>query len=668
MSRACSTCGSSDIDFDPSRGDTVCTKCGSVLEESAIVSEVGFQETSAGGTSVIGQFVSNEGNKVGQGLGFRPGYGRESRTVTLENGKRRLQALANQLQLNNHCVESAYMFFKLAVSKRLTKGRRTGHIAAACLYLVCRTEKTPHLLLDFSDVLQVDVVTLGKVYLKLQHELCINLPVVDPCLYIHRFCHQFQLAEKENDVANTALRLVCRMKRDWIQYGRRPSGLCGAAILVAARLHGFSRTIKEVVKVVRLSNTTIRKRLNDFKKTPSGQLTVDEFNTIDLEEEQDPPCFTEARQKQKQQQLNEIEGINKPGLASELEELRKQIDERLAKTKSRWNSKNSFDSNDADISSLGSTISINMPSEDSMLETSVSTSILDDTMDACEKDVCDHDGVNRDKEIEEISGGKEATTEGILEEKENDSAVEEQIIDNEEDGNVEKGAEEDKEENLDDLDDDELDSFILADHEVEVKTKIWMEENKDYLEKQREKEEREAEEREREEADPNKKKRRKPYKRKPKEKANSVGEAVEKMLIEKKISHKINYDVLRNLNKENELEKPTECEPITPSSEPVVSNLIQTVQPSIPVRYTGRKRDKSFLPKLPTKRVKFLDTTLERSAGSMVVESGPVEYADQDHDEIVEEDEEDIHLSAAQLMGQEYGHGNVDEYEDYDNY
>ena len=68
-----------------------------------------------------------------------------------------------------------------------------------------------------------------------------------------------------------------------------------------------------------------------------------------------------------------------------------------------------------------------------------------------------------------------------------------------------------------------------------------------------------------------------------------MGEAVEKMLIEKKISHKINYDVLRNLNKENELEKPSECEPETLNFEPV-TNLIQVVQPTIPVRYTGRKR------------------------------------------------------------------------------
>ena len=39
-------------------------------------------------------------------------------------------------------------------------------------------------------------------------------------------------------VANTALRLVASMKRDWIQTGRRPSGICGAAIYIAAHIHG----------------------------------------------------------------------------------------------------------------------------------------------------------------------------------------------------------------------------------------------------------------------------------------------------------------------------------------------------------------------------------------------------------------------------------------------
>ena len=58
----------------------------------------------------------------------------------------------------------------------------------------------------------------------------LTLILVDPSLYIHRFAHQLKLKEKENEVATTALRLVSRMKRDWMSTGRRPSGLCGAGM------------------------------------------------------------------------------------------------------------------------------------------------------------------------------------------------------------------------------------------------------------------------------------------------------------------------------------------------------------------------------------------------------------------------------------------------------
>ena len=64
MPSVCKNCGSSDIDTDPTRGDAVCTNCGSVVEETFIVSEVEFQENSAGGANVIGQFVSSEGESI----------------------------------------------------------------------------------------------------------------------------------------------------------------------------------------------------------------------------------------------------------------------------------------------------------------------------------------------------------------------------------------------------------------------------------------------------------------------------------------------------------------------------------------------------------------------------------------------------------------------------
>lgn len=38
-------------------------------------------------------------------------------------------------------------------------------------------------------------------------------------------------------------------------------------------------------------------RLSEFKATPSSQLTIEEFQTVDLEEEQDPPAFTASKRK-----------------------------------------------------------------------------------------------------------------------------------------------------------------------------------------------------------------------------------------------------------------------------------------------------------------------------------------------------------------------------------
>jgi transcription factor IIIB subunit 2 len=99
-------------------------------------------------------------------------------------------------------------------------------------------------------------------------------------------------------VATTALRMLQSMKRDWISTGRRPAGLCGAAILISARYHGFRRSTHQIVKVVKVCHETIRKRLQEFKKTSVAQLTMQEFEAIkdsELQENDkhgmDPPAF-----------------------------------------------------------------------------------------------------------------------------------------------------------------------------------------------------------------------------------------------------------------------------------------------------------------------------------------------------------------------------------------
>uniref|UniRef100_A0A2K6T7U0 BRF1ral transcription factor IIIB subunit n=1 Tax=Saimiri boliviensis boliviensis TaxID=39432 RepID=A0A2K6T7U0_SAIBB len=116
----------------------------------------------------------------------------------------------------------------------------------------------------------------------------------------------------------TALRLLQRMKRDWMHTGRRPSGLCGAALLVAARMHDFRRTVKEVISVVKVCESTLRKRLTEFEDTPTSQLTIDEFMKIDLEEECDPPSYTAGQRKLRMKQLEQV-------LSKKLEEVEGEI-------------------------------------------------------------------------------------------------------------------------------------------------------------------------------------------------------------------------------------------------------------------------------------------------------------------------------------------------------
>lgn len=117
-------------------------------------------------------------------------------------------------------------------------------------------------------------------------------------------------------VANDAVRIVQRFNRDWMTPGRRPAGICGAAIILAARMNNFRRSTRELVYVVKVTEPTLQKRLNEFKATESSGLTVEEFRTIDLERFCDPPAFYEqkgGKKKIRKRKLKEIDDDGSSG-------------------------------------------------------------------------------------------------------------------------------------------------------------------------------------------------------------------------------------------------------------------------------------------------------------------------------------------------------------------
>lgn len=106
----------------------------------------------------------------------------------------------------------------------------------------------------------------------------LSLPIIDPSLFVHRFATRLHLGNKTNSVVLTSLRLIARMKRDWISTGRRPAGLCGAALLLASHIHGIKKSKKEISEVVRIGNIILSSRLKEIKKTSIGFLTTQEID------------------------------------------------------------------------------------------------------------------------------------------------------------------------------------------------------------------------------------------------------------------------------------------------------------------------------------------------------------------------------------------------------
>ncbi|XP_077179986.1 transcription factor IIIB 90 kDa subunit isoform X2 [Paroedura picta] len=538
--RVCAACGGGEIEVDSARGDAVCTGCGSVLEDNIIVSEVQFVENSGGGSSAVGQFVSLDAAGKSQTVGgFHVNLGKESRAQTLQNGKRQIHHLGNQLQLNQHCLDTAFNFFKMAVSKHLTRGRKMTHVIAACLYLVCRTEGTPHMLLDLSDLLQVNVYVLGKTFLLLARELCINAPAIDPCLYIPRFAHMLEFGDKNHEVSMTALRLLQQMKRDWMHTGRRPSGLCGAALLVAARMHDFRRTVKEVIRVVKVGESTLRKRLTEFEDTPASQLTIDEFMTVELEEECDPPSFTAGQRKIKIQQLEKELSKKLEELEGELSSYQDEIEIELEN--SRPKAKGVYANYTKEKCVEDNILSIFGEEEGEDEELEAAANHLN-------KDFCNELAMKDQLQEKEAAAGPPALESllgplptaaslGITE------SIKECILTKGRDHGESTG---DGELDLSGIDDREIDMYILNETEAKIKAELWMKENADYLKEQKEKEARIAKEKELGIYKEHKPK--KSAKKRELIQASTAGEAIEKMLEQKKISSKINYNVLRDLN------------------------------------------------------------------------------------------------------------------------
>ncbi|RMD40784.1 hypothetical protein DV735_g4325, partial [Chaetothyriales sp. CBS 134920] len=304
----------------------VCQTCGVVAADTVnLVSEPGFIEGQGGRISALGVQVAADQTHQ-RGMGRMQGTGNVGQEST--NNRRKAEDQARtymrgwllNLRIPQHEAEAGLAVFGLAWQHHFNRGRPLSEVAIVCLYVALRkaTEtrhgkpipKYPVMLIDFAELASVDVFSLGKIFDELvlrvfgigEHRLANDpnklLLAPGPEILIPRFVQSLDFPpQASNKIRDDAIKIVRRMNRDWMSDGRRPAGVCGAAVILAARMNNHRRTAREVMLTAKVAEITLNKRLEEFGDTPSSKLSVNEFRDDAVRDSiaaSDPPAYTRA--------------------------------------------------------------------------------------------------------------------------------------------------------------------------------------------------------------------------------------------------------------------------------------------------------------------------------------------------------------------------------------
>ncbi|KAL8816866.1 MAG: hypothetical protein Q9223_004202 [Gallowayella weberi] len=328
----CTAKGCESTDLGEDNGYLVCQSCGTILQETNIVSDNTFIETSGGDSMRAGVTVSNDASRarVYDPVGARIAGGMSSRELSEAHGRDAIREVAGHpLNIVQDLQGTAMQVYKLALANNFVQGRQTKSVAAVCLYIACRKSKENNkwMLIDFADKCDINVFKLGMTFKALLAVLHLSagdfgdlMPIHEESLIL-RFAEQMGFGRMKQRIANEASRIVQRMKHDWISHGRRPAGICGAALLLAARMNNFRRTVREVVYIVKVAEVTVSKRLDEFKSTESSGLTVAQFRDPDLSPppQADPPAFkSKEKAKAKAKEKKRQKRLKKPNVNIEI--------------------------------------------------------------------------------------------------------------------------------------------------------------------------------------------------------------------------------------------------------------------------------------------------------------------------------------------------------------
>ncbi|KAK3027774.1 hypothetical protein RJ639_041134 [Escallonia herrerae] len=292
---SCSDCRKeTEVVFDHSTGDTVCSECGLVLE-SRCIDETSEWRTFADDStdrdparvgSPVDPLLMGDGQlttriSIAKAKGFNTITGGDAEpNVTWVHGRgaggdrdrvvvmgfETIANMCDRLSLVATIKDRAREMYKRLEDQKCTRGRNLEALAAGCLFIACRQEGKPRTIKEICSVANgASKKDIGRAKEFIVKQLAVEmgqsmeLGATSAGDYLRRFCSNLGMSSKEVKAVQEAVQ-----KSEAIDIRRAPISIAGAIIYMITQLSDEKKSLKDIALSTSVSEATIRSVYKDL--------------------------------------------------------------------------------------------------------------------------------------------------------------------------------------------------------------------------------------------------------------------------------------------------------------------------------------------------------------------------------------------------------------------
>ncbi|MFX1440984.1 MAG: transcription initiation factor IIB, partial [Promethearchaeota archaeon] len=175
-----------------------------------------------------------------------------------------MERLSSQLGIPREARETAALIYRKALAKKLVRGRSIEAVVAASIYLACRIHRIPRRLDEVVAESKTNRKQVGQAVRLVLSRVNINVPLASAKDLIPRLSSDLGL---EGRTMRKATEIVRKAKEGRITIGKDPGGIAGAALYIAGILEEDKRTQRQIARVSRVTEVTIRNRYKELVRS-----------------------------------------------------------------------------------------------------------------------------------------------------------------------------------------------------------------------------------------------------------------------------------------------------------------------------------------------------------------------------------------------------------------